>query len=486
MIKQTQCWIALILGLSSVYFSQPNHWNSNSRLNLIRAIVEQGRFQIDTYHDQPGWETGDKALLQGHVYSDKAIGSSLLGVIPYSALYWGFLRWLGALPPRWTAWLLTAAVMGPSLILVGLLLFRLALRLSGDAAAAAATALIATLGSMLWPYSTLYYGHVPAAALLCLAFVLLVDLRHTPARNDWLRAAVSGAAAGGAVLTEYPAAVPAAILAGYGAWALIARSPRERIRLGGAALLGAAIPALLFFGYNLAVYGRLLGMGYLHEVETEFQQVHQTGLWGLSLPDPAALYRLTLDPQRGLFWLSPVLWLIFVGSWAGLKASRYRTEILVSLGAAVGLLFFNAGYAMWWGGWAFGPRHLIPALPFLALPLVFIVRRWPLLTTLLAFLSAANMLIALLGVVEFPLGYDSAAGAYQSVWLGETHFEGISLLYQLNLINVLLGNPAQAEPWNWGMALFGLKPIASVLPLWAAQAALLFLVFRSAHEASKL
>jgi hypothetical protein len=30
------------------------------------------------------------------------------------------------------------------------------------------------------------------------------------------------------------------------------------------------------------------------------------------------------------------------------------------------LLFVNAGYYMWWGGAAAGPRHLVPTLPFLA------------------------------------------------------------------------------------------------------------------------
>jgi hypothetical protein len=37
-------------------------------------------------------------------------------------------------------------------------------------------------------------------------------------------------------------------------------------------------------------------------------------------------------------------------------------------------LLMSAGYYMWWGGAALGPRHVIPALPFLALGIPWAVR----------------------------------------------------------------------------------------------------------------
>ena len=81
--------VALLLGvmlfLGSAFFYQDPEWNGNSRLNLTRAIVEQGSLRIDDFHDAPGWATGDKAFFRGHFYSDKAIGSSVLAVPIYFA-----------------------------------------------------------------------------------------------------------------------------------------------------------------------------------------------------------------------------------------------------------------------------------------------------------------------------------------------------------------------------------------------------------------
>ncbi|HSR19808.1 MAG TPA: hypothetical protein VLL49_02740, partial [Anaerolineales bacterium] len=72
--------LGIILFLGSGYFYQDPEWNGNSRLGLIRAVVERGTLQIDAFHDAPGWTTGDKAFFNGHYYSDKAIGASLLGL----------------------------------------------------------------------------------------------------------------------------------------------------------------------------------------------------------------------------------------------------------------------------------------------------------------------------------------------------------------------------------------------------------------------
>ena len=59
-------------GCSSSYgfFLQQPAWNELSRYDLVRALVEQGTVQIDSFHEN----TGDKAFKDGHYYSDKAPG----------------------------------------------------------------------------------------------------------------------------------------------------------------------------------------------------------------------------------------------------------------------------------------------------------------------------------------------------------------------------------------------------------------------------
>ena len=64
------------------FFQQHPAWNEYSRYDLVRAVVEQGSGQIDTYHEN----TGDAAFYAGHWYSDKAPGTALLGLPVYVAL----------------------------------------------------------------------------------------------------------------------------------------------------------------------------------------------------------------------------------------------------------------------------------------------------------------------------------------------------------------------------------------------------------------
>ena len=171
--------IALLLGvmlfLGSAYFYQDPEWNGNSRLDLTRAIVEQGSLSIDDFHDAPDWDTGDKAFFHGHYYSDKAIGSSLLAVPIYCALF----KVAGAFGVPLGATLikhvLTTAVMGTMFAVGGVSMYAIAVR---GCAATPGSRSLATLaiafGTMLWPYSAVFYGHVPAAAFLILTFALLV------------------------------------------------------------------------------------------------------------------------------------------------------------------------------------------------------------------------------------------------------------------------------------------------------------------------
>src|SRR5688572_1890087 len=79
--------IFLMIFVAYSYFSFGLDWNTNSRLALVKAFVDEARFEIDSYHEVE-LETGDKAYFDGHYYSDKAIGSSILGVIAYYPIRW--------------------------------------------------------------------------------------------------------------------------------------------------------------------------------------------------------------------------------------------------------------------------------------------------------------------------------------------------------------------------------------------------------------
>jgi hypothetical protein len=85
--KRDALLVFLLLAFTYAYFFHDPAWNGNSRLGLTFAIVQERRLTIDSFHNQAGTITGDKAFYNGHYYSDKAIGSSLVATLFYTPLY---------------------------------------------------------------------------------------------------------------------------------------------------------------------------------------------------------------------------------------------------------------------------------------------------------------------------------------------------------------------------------------------------------------
>ena len=161
--------LGAILFLASAYFYQDPEWNGNSRLDLTRAVVEQNTLTIDKYESLPQWETGDKALCNGHYYSDKAIGSSLFALPIYFVIFRLSDLFSIALDSSTVKHILTTIVLGGAFTATGLAMYMIAERLTRSAWKAVVPTLGLAFGTMLWPYSAVYYGHVIAAALLAIA-----------------------------------------------------------------------------------------------------------------------------------------------------------------------------------------------------------------------------------------------------------------------------------------------------------------------------
>ena len=96
--------------------------------------------------------------------------------------------------------------------------------------------------------------------------------------------------------------------------------------------------------------------------------------------------------RRGLLTHAP--WLVLALPGAVLLWHRRRAETLTALGVLGALLALNSGYVYWDGGASWGPRHLVPALPFLALLALPAAARWTRAATVLVALSALLTLAA--------------------------------------------------------------------------------------------
>lgn len=446
---QLRFFFALFLLQTGAYFVPPATWNPVSRFGLTHAIVETGSFELGELAEA----TGDRARVGDRWYSEKSPIPSLVAVPGY-AVTRGVHLLLGREPPRFTATardgipavrlevnrsfaqLLYACGVAAGAVpyaLLGWLLLGFLLR-RFEPAIALGGALLVMLGSLLLPYATSFYGHVLAACALFGA-VALLDRRE--ARWTFVAA---GALMGLATVTEYLASVPGAAVA---AWALFRPGPRSRVARVALIAAGAIAPALVIAGYNTACFGAPWKTGYSYVTLPIFVAGHARGFMGVSWPDPLALWQSLFGSSRGLFILTP---LALVGAAGLIGYLREHRDDRGARALAIGLLALtvvNSGYYMWWGGAATGPRHLVPALPALALGVAWaLTRPWWRGAALITGVFSCLVMLAFAGVgVEAP-EKDNVLADYLFVRLSQGKVAGLQGASNLGMV---LGLPAAAS-----------------------------------------
>jgi hypothetical protein len=361
--------------LSYAYFYQGGGWNQNSRFALVRAMTERDTLQIDAYREA----TGDRAVWNGHFYSDKAPGVSLLSFVPVDVVR--ALNNAAGLDPdsdaaiTRTSYAATVVVSGVFTAAAALCVLWLSLAWGYSRAAALFAATAYGVATPAWCYATLFMGHALSAGCLMIAFTAAVALRDAPPQRAVNLAWTIGLSAGWAVVSEFPAAVPVlficgltvAVMSGTGRGLAATQTIAIRVAAGG------AIAASILLAYNAAAFGSPFHLGYASE--EGFEQLH-TGLFGISRPELWRVREILIGSYRGLLPIAPLVTIMPFGL-ALLAAERPRVAPALAA-AAVGLFYLvlNASYFYWEGGWAFGPRQVMPALPFLALGLAPVWDGW--------------------------------------------------------------------------------------------------------------
>jgi hypothetical protein len=365
--------------------------NQNSRLDMVVAVVDQGTFQIDPYVHN----TVDYAKVGDHYYSDKAPGTAFLGIPLYaglklildqpimnrltdklanSAAFQSTLRsdGSGVLADKVRFALaqvvLTFVIVTLPSAVLGALLYLLLARFTRSQWQRLGVVLGYALLTPVLAYAGAFYGHQLAAVTLFAAFYIL--FMSGPELSSAALLAV-GLLLGASVIIEYPAALIVAILCVYAFYRLRRAGHWRRI---GWVLLAGGIMALGLMAYNTKVFGGPFSLGYSHS--ELWLPEHDTGFMSLTYPHWAAIWGMTFGIFRGLFVLSPWLLLAAPGFVLWWRSREHRAELWVALASVLAFLWFNASSVMWWGGFSIGPRYLMPMLPFLALPIVFVLRQW--------------------------------------------------------------------------------------------------------------
>jgi len=117
---------------------------------------------------------------------------------------------------------------------------------------------------------------------------------------------------------------------------------------------------------------------------------------------------MTFSPFRGLFFVSPILLLSWVGLAVMFQNHAHRAEALVIAVSSAVYFLLIASSEVWPGGFSVGPRYLCVLLPFLAVPLVCFLERFSQLRWggwlfgALALISIAAVWIETISGQQFP------------------------------------------------------------------------------------
>ncbi len=227
-----------------------------------------------------------------------------------------------------------------------------------------AVGLLYALGTSAWAYSRTFLSE-PLSALMLLTAALGVT--HFLAKRDdepraartWLIAAA--ALVGASVHTHVlnVVAVPAFV-----AWVVLALRrdgdlTRHRTSIGLSLVAGAIGLVLLGVSNHL-----------------RFGSPWETGRFGhySHFVSPAeGLVAMLVAPGRSIFVYSPAL-LVALPGVRGMLAKHRDVVIFIAVLVAARWTFV-ATRSDWWGGWAIGPRYLLPLVPFMLMPLAEVLSR---------------------------------------------------------------------------------------------------------------
>ncbi|MGQ9626023.1 MAG: hypothetical protein ACUVV0_03850 [Anaerolineae bacterium] len=475
------CIFLILLSCYAYFFPRWASWNQNSRLDLVMAIVDKDTVSIDEYYQN----TGDYAIYEGHHYSTKAPGSAFLGV----PVYWVFRQAVnnpivtsalsllesnqavaetlrdegtGLLPEKLyfalALYVVTFFTVSVPSALLGVVLYRFTGYYSSSQAHRIWVTLTYGLATSAFPYSGSYMGHQIVAAFLFISFYLIFLVSRGSVRPAILP--FIGFLIGFAVITEYPTVLIAVALFVYAFFRPAASRTNRLPKKAWIILLasGSVLPCAIWIIYNYQIYHNPIGFGYLYA--PLYTDKNNVGFFSLTHPNFEALWGIMFGSYRGLFFLSPVMLFAIPGFYYFGRARSRWPEFCLCLWSAVSFFLFNGSSVMWDGGFAVGPRYILPMLPFMALALIFFAEKaWKYIwaRAAIGFLTLWSILF---------VWAETIGGQSFPDWT-------LNPLFNYSLPRLVQGDIAR----NWGTIL-GFSGWNSLIPLILVELFLLWILFR--------
>ncbi|MEM5881560.1 MAG: hypothetical protein QXR71_03175 [Candidatus Aenigmatarchaeota archaeon] len=361
-------------------------WKEQSHFALIRAIVDEGRFEINSYYNQ----TGDRSYYKGNFYSDKEPGLSFLGVSIYSIwkfVYFNlFSRYFVEKNLGTSEFIVTyvgerkvpiidfvdpgffvlssmilmivfTSSLFSSLLLV--ILFRISRFFTKNMKYRVFLTFISGFCTLIFPYSLVFFEHSVATFFLFLTFYLLLKAKRENL-NDYKYFILAGLSLGLSITLSAPTFIVVFIYIFY-----ILSLKKQKIFYFVIAIFIGVLPFLL---YNYIVFENPVTLPRYFLDPEIWSKIG--GIHGLKKPNFFVAFKLLFDPYKGLLFYYPIFVFSFIGLFYMYK--KFKTETILILLIFFVFLIFNSSWWAWWGGVSFGPRHLTPLTPFLMLPITFV------------------------------------------------------------------------------------------------------------------
>src|SRR3989338_4543332 len=350
---------------------------SPERGRYVHVVVLAERGTYDLTREWADIAAPDVGQFNGKFYSYFAPG------VPYLAYpFYKIGEYFGA------SQIATFFVEVLAAIIASIFIFKIAKNIFGLAPATALfSALVFAFGSTAWSYSITLYQHIFTSFFMTSSFYAAWLFANESGWRAWLYASWVWVAYALSITVDYPNVImmlPIMVYFAYSTFSVKKLEEGFSLTIKWAAVATFLVFALitgLHFWHNAHYYGswhQLAGglQRYRHPDEIANNASASAGTtknvatFFSERAIPHGFYILLFSDERGLFFFYPIFALSLFGIWAYSKKSR-EGGVSAEYILAVALILTNLTlYSSWgdpWGGWAYGPRYLIPSMAFLSI-----------------------------------------------------------------------------------------------------------------------